>query len=369
MERTIYIKLKMLVNGMLPLKDKYGNNAKYEEFDVVENTYNPPFLNISKEEQLIYLNNNLVHSIYSTEGVLKYITFDSTNYIEIKIEGNIKSESARNIIFEKVSEIMLMFEKKIRLVTNISINLPVCKILIYDEQYKYLDVFGISISKTVGNSINNYDENTQKLLINRFSLKIETNALEKVIKNNSRFKRALEFYNKSFDIDNINIRFTLVFSALESLFNVNEGQDIVENIAKYSSKILFLEEEKERKIYCKLKDFYNRRSRYIHGDEPLEITKKTEFDLREIVREILIIYWYISISKEYNSSKQIINYIENNTKDTLDTVLKTMISSMQIINYKKYYKNIREKIIKGDYDLLKGREIFSSKNITKKLKE
>lgn len=368
MEKIIYIKLKILADGMLPLKDEYGENAKYDDFNIMENMCNESFIDISKEDTIFYLSSHMANSLYNIGDGCNYITFDSIKYIKIIINDDIKSDSSKKIIFEAASNTMLMLEKKLRLITNIKISLPVCKIEIYDEEYKYLYNFGLMSNRTSGDSIRNYDENTKNLLISRLRLKITTTALENLIASNSRFKRATEFYNTSFDVEDIKIRFTLIFSTLESLFNIS-GENIIEKIAIYGSKILFLDEVKEKKIYRKLKDFYNKRSNYIHGNTQLEITEKNEFDLREIVREILIIYWYISISKKYNSSEQVINYIENNTKDTLDLVIKSLIDSMQITDYEKYYKKLREKLIEGDYDLLKGREIISSKNVTKKLKE
>lgn len=368
MEKIIYIKLKILAEGMLPLKDKYGNNAKYEDFNIVENTCNESFFNIAKEDTIFYLSSYMSNSMYNTEDSCNYITFDSINYIKIIINDDIKSDSSKKIVFEMASNNMLMLEKKLRLITNVRISLPVCKIEIYDQEYKYLYNFGLMSNKTSGDSIRDYNENTKNLLISRLRLKITATALEDLIESNSRFKRATEFYNTSFDVEDIKIRFTLIFSALESLFNISE-ESVIEKIATCGSKILFLDGIKGEKVYRKLKDFYNKRSNYIHGNTPLEITEKNEFDLREIVREILIIYWYISISKKYNSSEQVISYIESNTKDTLDLVIKSIIDSMQITDYEKYYKDIRAKLIEGDYDLLKGREIISSKNVTRKLKE
>ena len=53
---------------------------------------------------------------------------------------------------------------------------------------------------------------------------------------NSRYKRALNFYNNSFDSSDIGVRFTLLFSSLEALFNIT-AENITNEVSKYASKI------------------------------------------------------------------------------------------------------------------------------------
>lgn len=140
-----------------------------------------------------------------------------------------------------------MLERRLRIITNISIGLPVFKATIYDENEKFITYVG-SVSHQVSLlSISNYNDKMKEILTNRLRFSILDKTIIEIEEKNSRFKRAIEFYNSSFLNNNTNIRFTLLFSSLEALFNILE-EDVTFSIAKYSSKILFLSNAKEKKI-------------------------------------------------------------------------------------------------------------------------
>ncbi len=69
---------------------------------------------------------------------------------------------------------------------------------------------------------------------------------------NKNFKRAVDFYIDSFTPLNVGIRFTLLFSALEALFNISK-KDISKTIAKYGSKILFVNADNRKKYKLEIK--------------------------------------------------------------------------------------------------------------------
>lgn len=105
-----------------------------------------------------------------------------------------------------------------------------------------------------------------------------------------------------------------MFSALESLFNIS-GDEVTKEVSTYSSNILFLSSKERSKSKWKISTYYNIRSRYIHGNDGYQLTKKQESELRDYVREILLIYWNISMA--YNIyDPQNIKELINSTKIT-----------------------------------------------------
>lgn len=75
----------------------------------------------------------------------------------------------------------------------------------------------------------------------------------------------------------------------------------------------------------KIINYYDIRSSYIHGNEPISITDENEFDLREIVRKVLIIYWYISLGYRINSSEEMEQFLDKNATSELPPNTKSFI--------------------------------------------
>lgn len=177
------------------------------------------------------------------------------------------------------------------------------------------------------------------MLSHRLSRRISIESLEESGLKNSRFKRALEFYFNSFMASNTSVNFTLLFSSLEALFNL-ESDKITETIASSTSKIMFVDERVEKKIKYKMKDYYDRRSSYIHGNEPKEITEKRQFDLREIVRKVILIYWQISMTENIFDSKKILEFINDNKLTDLNLSLQLFIKHLEDGEYKDMYDDM-----------------------------
>jgi len=148
--------------------------------------------------------------------------------------------------------------------------------------------------------------------------------IEKLKEKNPRYKRALHFYVNSFNSTDIGVRFTLLFSSLEALFNIT-AENITNEISEYASKILFLSKKQSKSSKWKIISYYNDRSRYIHGNEGFEITKEIEHNLREYVREILLIYWCISMTYNIFDAQDIKNLLDKTDKDTIDVKVQLVV--------------------------------------------
>lgn len=110
--------------------------------------------------------------------------------------------------------------------------------------------------------------------------------------------------------------------------------------------------QKKKKYFFKIKDFYDKRSKYIHGNTPLIITKENEFDLREIVREVLLNYWYISMFYNIDKAEDMLIFIDNNTQNTIDLQVQLFIKALHMTNYQTFYAETRQQLISGKTNIL-----------------
>lgn len=279
-------------------------------------------------EEIIEKNPNympliLINSIYEKQSNKSYYQCLVNSDFELSIENNnICNNRINEIVATKLREIQENLERELKLITNNDIILPIGLARGHDEEVGPISV-SLYSHKTSKEKTSNYNSDKYiTRLCQRLNKNISIDSLNKLGVKNSRFERSLEFYFSSFDINNISVSFTLLFSSLEALFNIDK-QAIANSIANGSSKILFLDKKNEKKMFFKIKAFYDKRSRYIHGNEPDIITEENEFDLREIVRLVILMYWQISIINDFSESSEIISFINKHDKDSINPLLKS----------------------------------------------
>lgn len=358
------LKLKLLVYGF-PLTEAPfimdGFELKYEKIDIrsiSEEISKNPFT----PSGYIY---NCVYKLQNDENTY-YNYFENVGYLEYSISNN-KSKNKKSILHHfstsnDIEELINNFKKKLRLIYNLRIIFPICKIEIYDENEKFIGYFI------------NYNDFPSKLgLIN--DLEKETfykNSrtgfnLERFLsteKNNIKFGRAMSLFNDSFESSDVSIRFLLLFSCLESLF-ITSKKDITENLALCTSRIFFYDNIKdEEKMYEKVKKLYDYRCKFIHGQKLKNITNALEKELREIVRYVLLIYWNMCLSGK--TSNQIIKALKN--KEKVSLLIKMYAKIVMYDDYDKAYKENLEMIA---LEIAKGNVIITEEEngVIKSVKE
>lgn len=238
------------------------------------------------------------------------------------------------------------FKKKLRLIFNLRIIFPIYKIIILDENDKLIDFF---IEYNDFPSQFGLDENFDKeQFVKNSRVGFDLNSFLLTEKNNVNFSRAISLFNDSFDSSDESIRFLLLFSCLESLF-LTSRKNITENLALCTSRILLYEDSKdEEELYRKIKNLYNYRCKFIHGQKTESITYDLEMELRKIVRYVLLIYWHLCPSGK--QSNQIIKALKNKEKISLQT--KIYANTIRRDNYEDAYRENLEmiglEISKGD---------------------
>ena len=207
--------------------------------------------------------------------------------------------------------------------------------------------------ETTNITVSDYSEDMKRKLEHRLSFYISDSTITDLEEKNSRFKRALNFYVKSFDSFDIGVRFTLLFSSLEALFNIT-AENITEEVSKYASKILFLTKRKAKSSKWKIITYYDIRSKYIHGNDGFEITKEIENNLREYVREILIIYWNISTVYGITDSQEIKDLLDTIDNNSLDLQAQLFVKYLRTepSKYKELYEKTRMNFLNKDYQVL-----------------
>jgi len=338
----IYYRIKILVNGLFPMK-----NLNYDGYVQKIEKIDKNVINTENDESIFYMEGNLTNSTFSIEDKKGswYVYFENKGLFELEIinENNITKEKISDIVLDDAWDRVELLENKLKLLTNLNITLPVFKVRIYNENKKLLASCGMTRNNFNYLHASDYDDSLKKILEERIKLKLSNEELINLKKNNSRIDRALKFYYDSFSPENIGVRFTLLISSLESLFNFNiEGTTIIDEISSYSSKILFLDEKKIKNFKMKIIDYYDIRSYYIHGNDPKLITTKNEMDLREIIRKIILIYIKLSIKYNINDPFEMRRFLDNTNINNLDKETQLFIEYL----HKNDLKSIKKMINK-----------------------
>lgn len=211
---------------------------------------------------------------------------------------------------KNISNIVSDLEKKIRLIFNIPVAFPIVNMYIYDNNEQFISKIIVYRDFSIENRLKYVND---KNFFENSKFNYNVNEIEKIQQNHSNFKKAMDFFYYSFDSSSLATRYIIIFSALESLFNL-DADKIKEKLGKYSSRIMCFDDiKKECQVYTRIKSLYNKRCDYIHGRNTFAIKMKDEIELREYVRKIIIIYMNICIIYSY-TDKEIIWMLDNNIK-------------------------------------------------------
>ena len=353
---TLYYKTKILISGLFPMV-----NFKIDGFIEKTELYNENMIDINNPDYIFYASGHLLNSMYACKekNGNHYEYFENEEMLKYEVDEKIsKSEIEKKILNEQFEKVNLL-QKKIRLLTGIGITLPVFKTTIYNEKgefYTYVGGVNWEISRI---TVSDYDDELKNKLEQRLHFYIADSTIINLEEKNIRYKRALNFYLQSFESQDIGIRFTLLFSALESLFNIS-GDEITKEVSTYSSNILFLSSKEKSKSKWKISTYYDIRSRYIHGNDGYELTKKEESELRDYVREILLIYWNISMVYNIYDSQNIKELINNTKRTNLDIQVQLFIKYLRtpFDKYSELYNQIRSEFLNKNYSVLSNKNIM-----------
>ena len=324
--KKIYIKYKILLNGFNPTEECNidGFNLKRGFFDksLFDFEYKPL-------ESSVFTNMNLyLYSCITNTEKLTYNYFESEDFVQYEVSNKINKHNITSVLtkYPNIIERVNDLEKKIRLVFNIPVLFQNITIEFYDENKEFINL------AQSNKHISFWNRLTYNLPADEFYNNSRFNMNYKFTKNtnNKHFERALEIYNQSFESDNRQIRYILIFGALEAIFNL-DTKEVTKKLAKYSAKLLSESNNEDyEKIKTDIKQLYNKRCKYIHGSNINCISDEDEKQLRRYVRKIILIYWMIIMVLE-RTAKQILEYLDSDNE--IDLQIKLFISALNASNF------------------------------------
>lgn len=346
-------KNKILISGIFPLQ-----NYRIDGYVEKTGIYNNEIISTDDPEQIFYSSGHLINSCYQYVGKkeVNYEYFESENLAEYEIDDNLSIDEIQRIFLDEQASKVDLLQEKIRLLTGLAITLPVFLTTIYKDDSIFTYVGNIAWT-TTNLKVRDYDDEMKKSLQNRLNFHISDSTITDLKTKNSRFKRALNFYNNSFNSLDVGVRFTLLFSSLESLFNIT-AENITNEVSKYASKILLLNKKKANSSKWKIIDYYDIRSRYIHGNDGFEITKEIEHNLREYVREILLIYWVISMTYNIIDAQEIKDLLDQIDNDTIDLKVQLFVKYLRTDTnkFEVLYGKIKDNFLNGNFNILSSND-------------
>lgn len=325
--KKIYVKYKILVNGLdttIPYSID-GFTMKSAKFDktMFNNKYE-----VNKEGMSFNLNFYLESCFTDFKKLTyNYLENEDPDEIEVSNKAIINSRTSLKLLsklklYNKINDL----EMKMRLILNIPLIFQIVCYEFYDENKLFLTAVQGNRQISFWNRLT-YKISSEEIANNsRFSM--DFNLMKST--GNNQFDRALEFYNESFESEKVSIRYILIFSALEAIFNL-DTHNVTEKISTYSAKLLAEDDDKEyNQIYTNIKKLYKKRSDYIHGSKTNNITEIDENQLRYYVRKIINTYWII-IWQTKKTAKQILEYLNSDQK--LELQVRLFISAINANNF------------------------------------
>ena len=349
----LFYKNKILISGIFPLK-----NHKIDGYIQKTGVLNNKMIDTNDPDYIFYAAGHLINSCYQCVGKdeVNYEFFESEDLLEYELNDELSKDEIDTIFLEEQTKKINLLEEKIRLLTGLPITLPVFLTTVYKDNTFFTYVG--NVAWTITNlKVSDYDDKMKKVLQNRLNFHISDSTLTELKDSNPRYKRALNFYNNSFNYSDIGVRFTLLFSSLEALFNITK-ENITNEVSRYASKILFLDKKQSNSSKWKIIDYYDIRSKYIHGNDGFEITKEIEHNLREYVREILLIYWFLSTTYNITDAQKIKDLLDRIDNDTVEMNVQLFIKYLRTDTDKfgLLYDNIRNNFLKGNFHILSSED-------------
>lgn len=324
--KKMFLKYKMLVNGLNVNGDYTIDGVTLKEGIFDKELFDKKYIN---DGIGISINMNLyLISCLTDYNRLSYNYFESNDYSEIEVSNKTTKNNLGKVLKNNkdIIDKVLDLEMKIRIILNIPILFQSIDIEFYDENKKYVGTYQFNRPVSYWNRLMYKLPDEEFHNNSRFHMDI--NSMKNT--NNNYFNRAIEFYNDSFDSDKITNRYILIFSSLESIFNL-DTEDVTEKISRYSAKLL-AEKDKIQydRIYKDIKKLYNKRCDYIHGLKTNNINEDDEKLLRKYVRKIIIAYWHIILITK-KKSKEILDYLDSD--ELLDIQVRLLISTINSNNF------------------------------------
>ena len=354
----VKLKYELLLSGIYPFEGEYEKSG----FKIVKKQITEETLNHLSKAGAIYfspyilvcsyldVNNNLVYLAFEREETID-IDYTNTNEYDVKTTNKFIEKKWQEDNVESLEQILT-------LTINNDIKLPVKIVTAYKDDGTFLTIKADFIKTNAASLLCN-DRNVTleriKRQNNRLSSNFDYGKIIELRHNNPYYDNALSLFYSSYSVNEETIGFTLLISALEAIFSKStydkvdvcsecsqKMYKIRQSVSQNVSKILL---DEDNSICKKVKNFYDKRSAFLHEGKR-NINTEDYYALQEYVRNVLLMYWYISMNIDSYVHKDIIKEIQSDNVQQ-KFMYKNFLTGLDNTSFK-------EKQVKMIYDSIKA---------------
>ncbi len=320
---TVKLKYELLVSGIYPFEGDYENLG----FKIVTKQFDEEKINSLREAGAIYFSPYiLICSYANANGTPVYLTFEKEEVVEIDYSGTTEYDiKTTNDFLENKwkADNIESLEQILTLTINNDIKFPVKMVTAYKADETFLTIKAEFIKTNAAALLSN-DRNVTLEKMKRQENRMSSGfAYEKILElgdNNEYYKNALSLFYSSYSVNNDTVGFILLITALESIFSKATYEDVEvcstcnqpmyrirQSVSQNVSKILL---DSDEAICKKVKKLYDKRSAFLHKGNG-NISTEDYYMLQEFARNVLLMYWYISMNINSFDHKAIMTEIHS----------------------------------------------------------
>lgn len=320
---TVRLKYELLVSGIYPFEGDYEKLG----FKIVKKHFDEEKINFLKEAGAIYFSPYiLICSYVNTDGKPIYLSFEKEEVVEIDYSGTTEYDvkTTSDFIEKKwATDNIESLEQILTLTINNDIKFPVKMVTAYKSDDTFLTIKAEFMRTNAAALLSNDRNVTLEKIKRQENRMFSSFAYEKIIElrdNNKYYKNALSLFYSSYSVNDDVVGFTLLITALESIFSKSTYEavetcsscsqpkyKIRQSVSQNVSKILL---DSDEKICKKVKALYDKRSGFLHKGER-NISKEDYYLLQEYVRNVLLMYWCVSMNIKSFDHKAIMTEIHS----------------------------------------------------------
>lgn len=351
--QTIKIKYKYIISGFPSINGDY----KIHNFKYIKRPIDLSKFDLTDIENTIYVGHFLNEYSYTTKDDDKkyYNCLECDDYFNYNISSKcIFNKEKLNLLFSKYPDILLKADKlvkELRLVLNIPISIYIQILEVYSSDEMLIGKCVYFVGGTFWNKLSYID--AEELSKNaRFHINYDLFTDVKL----ERYHRALSFFYDSFDSEKKEIRFIMLMSSLECLFNykLRNSESITHKVSTIFANIFSTFDGRYDYYYQIAKVFYDKRSKYLHGNNNT-ISEADEKELRKYSRIILLFVSLVIINNSF-SLKEMLKYLENNKQYNLQD--KLFLTALFAKDFKEQQLGLLDVIKKSGFKIPKETENF-----------
>lgn len=320
---VIKLKYEILISGIYPFKGDYEKLG----FKIVTKKFDEEKLNYLRDAGAIYFSPYILSCSYAdVDGTPVYLAFEKEEFVEIDYSDTTEYDiMTTNDFIEKkwVTDNIENLEQILTLTINNDIKFPVKMVTAYKADNSFLTVKAEFMKTNVATLLSN-DRNVTFEKMKRQENRMSSGfAYEKILElrdNNDYYKNALSLYYSAYSVTDDSVGFALLITALESIFSKSTYEEVEscslcsqpmyrirQSVSQNVSKILL---DSDETICKKVKKLYDKRSAFLHKGKR-DIDTNDYYTLQEYVRNVLLMYWYVSMNIDSYNHKEIMDEIHS----------------------------------------------------------